>query len=634
MLTCRAQREFTSIPVPRLHQHRPGHSPTTRLLPATPRCSTCARSVLAVSYNDLGSDSFLALASVLGLDSPLREVYARGCRLMDDKCDGGERGAEGGALASNTLQRVLSDAKLVQVLDLRDPLHGQGWVWDVSLSPPLQLQEPLSPLGQEPTSPLGPPRAIPVRVPMVALASGEAAGERSQGRSPKGKFPHGTDVSKRERAYGGGGEAAGERSQGRSPKQNWQDGTDASEAGECSDEVAVDETGWVEDGKGGRGCGVCSVDDEHVDASESSFKVEAKAVAGAWARGETRSERDGERAGRSLHGSAVADRSETDRQTQPDGQRKTSSMPKHVAASIQRVETLLGIETRSRTAFPPPARWGYVGTEGTSGRGPARGIPAGQASSGSGLGPGSRSGSGLGRRRSVEGMLDAFVDASSVRRPLRYYTTVDALILDHTTAMHVGVGGEKVEEWGEGGWGDRVEQIVGACKELHRRWMRAEHELLQERVSRWSERSARPGGGAGDGGDRAAQMDDGLLLYLEDTIRRLSDKVSCTSMSMSVAVAVAFVGGCACVCGCLVSIRVDVCVWLRLLVPGRSRPSNQAPTTRCNQPQASHPSIQPKPIPLLHQPTTTHRPLPFRSSNWRHRHSHGPPTTLTPSQPR
>ena len=74
---------------------------------------------------------------MLGLDSPLREVYARGCDLA--------RHGGVGALPSPVLQRVLADVKMMQVLDLREATSGQGWLWDIALSPPLQIQRPPSP---------------------------------------------------------------------------------------------------------------------------------------------------------------------------------------------------------------------------------------------------------------------------------------------------------------------------------------------------------------------------------------------------------------------------------------------------------------------------------------------------------
>ena len=74
---------------------------------------------------------------MLGLDSPLREVYARGCDLA--------RQGGVGALPSPVLQRVLADVKMMQVLDLREATSGQGWLWDIALSPPLQIQRPPSP---------------------------------------------------------------------------------------------------------------------------------------------------------------------------------------------------------------------------------------------------------------------------------------------------------------------------------------------------------------------------------------------------------------------------------------------------------------------------------------------------------
>jgi len=100
--------------------------------------------VLAMSHNDLGGPTFAALASVIRLESCLQEIYLRGCRPS--------------LAASAELQVVLTDSKEVQVLDVRDPSQGLGWLWDTAQVPVLSLQEPLpveqveNPVGEAPSA--------------------------------------------------------------------------------------------------------------------------------------------------------------------------------------------------------------------------------------------------------------------------------------------------------------------------------------------------------------------------------------------------------------------------------------------------------------------------------------------------
>lgn len=85
--------------------------------------------VVALSYNSLGEATLSLLASVLSLDSSLREVYLRGSCLSSK--------------TSDQLQATLSDNLTIQTVDLRDPGEGSavgGWLWDATQDPPLIMQ--------------------------------------------------------------------------------------------------------------------------------------------------------------------------------------------------------------------------------------------------------------------------------------------------------------------------------------------------------------------------------------------------------------------------------------------------------------------------------------------------------------